>query len=286
MDVQQTSPNFSSNGAIQKTQVNGLDSGTSVGCRHHLPQIAVMARNPKIAQSKTSAKTEMANLEKATVHVEGVGKVLRISEEGMEVEDSPAKTKSNGEDTKDSTEKLLESVEMMDSVSGLGKEETDPVSDKGDANTLTEDESAPTTKPVIEQKTLNEQQNNVVSETNNSPDRASNHSRSRRKSSLLKTETTEKSPAKGDTTMESTSTELSSDDTSSPVGKRHRKPKKLDLETEEDTPKGKAPKEKPIKTKVEVTPEVEAKYPGMYGFTRITEIPEYYRNTGLPVKDA
>ena len=287
MDIQQTSPSFSNNNASQKTQVNGLDSGTPVGFRHHLPQIAVMARNPKIAQSKASAKTELANLEKATVHVEGVGKVLQIREEGMEVENSPPKPKSNGQDTKEAAEKLLESVEMLDTLEPADAvEESVKVSDTGTAglpseadekeiaqsteSSETETLQTPTVSEMETTKPLNietiETENTVATETKkSSPEIPKSEGRTRRKSSVAKAGTTEKSSAEKETVTGSTSanTELSSsDELSSPVGKRQRKPKKLDIEVEAETPKQKTPKEKPAKVKPAVTPDVEAKFPG------------------------
>ena len=280
MDLQQTGSSFSNNGTTPKTQVNGLDAGSSVGFRHHLPQIAVMARNPKIAQSKTSTKTETANLEKATVHVEGVGKVLRISEEVMEVEDTSLKTRPNGEDIKEAAEKLLESVEMMDTVTETVKTDNDLVSETSErksseqANDLVSETSegklsgqaaSPQhSKPEKGQESVNEHSTVSENERNNNADKVSSPSRMRRKSSLDKPETTEKSPLKKVNIVESVSTELSSEELASPVGKRQRKPKKLDIETEEEAPKIKTPKEKTSKPKVEVTPEVEAKYPGRY----------------------
>lgn len=63
----------------QKAVVNGLDApAASSGFRHQLPQIAVMTRNPKIAQSKTSAKSDVVTAEHSTTEVEGVGKVVHI----------------------------------------------------------------------------------------------------------------------------------------------------------------------------------------------------------------
>ena len=270
MDLQQTGSSFSNNGTTPKTQINGLDAGSSVGFRHHLPQIAVMARNPKIAQSKTSTKTETANLEKATVHVEGVGKVLRISEEVMEVEDTSSKTKPNGGDIKEAAEKLLESVDMMETVTETGKTDNDLVSETSEGKSSEQAASPQHSKPEKEQESVNEHptvlENETVlkNETNNNADKVSSPSRMRRKSSLDKPETTEKSPLKKVNIVESVSTELSSEELASPVGKRQRKPKKLDIETEEEAPKIKTPKEKTSKPKVEVTPEVEAKYPGRY----------------------
>lgn len=65
----------------QKPAVNGIDSSpVSSGFRHQLPQIPVMARNPKIAQSKVSTKSAaiVNEHEHSTTDVEGVGKVVHI----------------------------------------------------------------------------------------------------------------------------------------------------------------------------------------------------------------
>ena len=69
--------------SIQKPVVNGMENGPSVtGFRHQLPQMPVMSRNPKIAQSKTqsknSSKDEIGTVEHSTMEVEGVGKVVHI----------------------------------------------------------------------------------------------------------------------------------------------------------------------------------------------------------------
>lgn len=56
-------------------------AGTTVGFRHHLPQIANLTRSTKIAQSKASAKRESNECipdVKATLHVEGTGKVVQL----------------------------------------------------------------------------------------------------------------------------------------------------------------------------------------------------------------
>ena len=323
MDIQQNSSNINSNNT-QKAQINGLDSTSPVGFRHHLPQIATMARNPKIAQSKASAKTEVTSLEKATVHVEGVGSVLQIREEGMEVELSPPKGKTNGQDAKVEAEKLLESMEMMESETSeqvnelsepvakasAGEEKHDETSETDTVNesvgtvtaenketvdsgeqeeeqnktdvTLKSDElksevetnknntanvtevsvkdTTSSKKSVSPKKSVSEEKE--VSPQQKSDSRTRGRSRSAAKSEAA--EKTKENTVKADKTEEGTSTgtELSSDELASPVGKRQRKPRKLDIEEEVETPKPKTPKEKVAKPKLEVTPDLEAKHPG------------------------
>lgn len=64
-------------GQVQKTVVNGSEGmPAGSGFRHSLPQIASINRNPKLAQSKPSAKLDV--LEHSTTEVEGVGKVVHI----------------------------------------------------------------------------------------------------------------------------------------------------------------------------------------------------------------
>lgn len=66
-------------GQTKKPVVNGAETAAvSSGFRHSLPQIAVMNRNPKIAQSKASAKSAVIPLGHSTTEVEGVGKVVHI----------------------------------------------------------------------------------------------------------------------------------------------------------------------------------------------------------------
>ena len=311
MDIQQNNSNFNS-ANTQKAQINGLDTTSAVGFRHHLPQIATMARNPKIAQSKASAKTEVTNLEKATVHVEGVGSVLQIREEGMEVETSPPKGKANGQDAKADAEKSLESMEMMESekVSDSGdalpsagdkvnnevddnvetmesddaitaeentvdtgetekeQSETSVALDKDELKEETETSAVNTTEVAKVDTTVQEKsvktQKSVSNEKENSPKKSETRTRGRPRS-VTKSETREKTKesvskidVKGEGT--GTGTDLSSDDVASPVGKRQRKPKKLDIEEATETPK--TPKEKVVKPKFEVTPDLEAKQPG------------------------
>ncbi|XP_033756392.1 histone-lysine N-methyltransferase NSD2-like [Pecten maximus] len=58
-----------------------IPAGAAVGFRHHLPQIANLTRNTKIAQSKAIAKresTECVPDVEATLHVEGTGKVVKL----------------------------------------------------------------------------------------------------------------------------------------------------------------------------------------------------------------
>ncbi|KAK3095090.1 hypothetical protein FSP39_010180 [Pinctada imbricata] len=52
-------------------------SGQAGGFRHHLPQIANLTRSTKIAQSKTSSKSEKS-ADAATIHVEGTGVVVTM----------------------------------------------------------------------------------------------------------------------------------------------------------------------------------------------------------------
>ncbi|XP_060071280.1 histone-lysine N-methyltransferase NSD2-like [Ylistrum balloti] len=58
-----------------------VSTSPAIGFRHHLPQIANLTRNTKIAQSKASAKREstecIPNVE-ATLHIEGTGKVVKL----------------------------------------------------------------------------------------------------------------------------------------------------------------------------------------------------------------
>ena len=312
MDIQQNNSNFNS-ANTQKAQINGLDTTSPVGFRHHLPQIATMARNPKIAQSKASAKTEVTNLEKATVHVEGVGSVLQIREEGMEVETSPPKGKANGQDAKADAEKLLESMEMMESekVSDSGdalpsagdkvndevadnvetmasdgaitaekentvdtvetekeQSETSVALDKDELKDETETSAVNTTEIAKVDTTVQEKsvkrQKSISDEKVVSPKKSETRTRGRPRS-VTKSETrdkTKESVSKIDVKGEGTGTgtDLSSDDVASPVGKRQRKPKKLDIEEATETPK--TPKEKVVKPKFEVTPDLEAKQPG------------------------
>ena len=329
MDIQQNNSNFNSVNT-QKAQINGLDTTSPVGFRHHLPQIATMARNPKIAQSKASAKTEVTNLEKATVHVEGVGSVLQIREEGMEVEPSPPKGKANGQEAKAEAEKLLESMEMMESeaseqvgdsgdalpstgdkvheevtenvetiesdgaitaetedtvdTSGTEKEqsETDVVLNNDELKGETETSAVNTIDVSNADKPLQEKpvkpKKSVSEEKIVSPKRSESRTRGRPRS-VTKSETEEKtkeSLSKADNKVEGTSTgtDLSSDEVGSPVGKRQRKPKKLDIEEVVDTPKPKTPKEKLTKPKLEVTPDLEAKEPGKLRWsTSLTKYP-------------
>lgn len=58
-----------------KTAVNG--GCTSPSFRHHLPQVANLTRNSKIAQSKAGAKVEPVK-DEATLVVEDTGKVVKI----------------------------------------------------------------------------------------------------------------------------------------------------------------------------------------------------------------
>ncbi|KAL3864307.1 hypothetical protein ACJMK2_005998 [Sinanodonta woodiana] len=68
-------------------QINGNDSQSPpFGYRHHMPQIAMMSRNPKIAQSKSSAKAEAKSVQKATLHVEEAGKIIHIGSDLVEGE--------------------------------------------------------------------------------------------------------------------------------------------------------------------------------------------------------
>lgn len=58
-----------------KAAVNG--GCTSPSFRHHLPQVANLTRNSKIAQSKAGAKVEPVK-DEATLVVEDTGKVVKI----------------------------------------------------------------------------------------------------------------------------------------------------------------------------------------------------------------
>ena len=65
--------------AAQKPAVNGTEALPAVAAfRHSLPQIAMMDRNPKIAQSKVAPKSDVTQVEHSTTDVEGVGKVVHI----------------------------------------------------------------------------------------------------------------------------------------------------------------------------------------------------------------
>ncbi|XP_060585586.1 histone-lysine N-methyltransferase NSD2-like isoform X2 [Ruditapes philippinarum] len=76
----------------QKPVLNGLDSAPAAsGFRHTLPQIAVATRNPKISQTKAPVKVDVSGAEHATTDVEGVGKVVHIGSEVMDVDDSAEK---------------------------------------------------------------------------------------------------------------------------------------------------------------------------------------------------
>jgi hypothetical protein len=64
----------------KNTAMNGTSQAPS-GFRHHLPQIPTMNRNPKIAQSKASAKKEVANppaVANPVLVVEDAGKVVTM----------------------------------------------------------------------------------------------------------------------------------------------------------------------------------------------------------------
>lgn len=63
--------------------MNGTSQAPS-GFRHHLPQIPTMNRNPKIAQSKASAKKEVSSppsANSAKLVVEDAGKVVTMDAE-------------------------------------------------------------------------------------------------------------------------------------------------------------------------------------------------------------
>ena len=64
----------------KNTAMNGTSQAPS-GFRHHLPQIPTMNRNPKIAQSKASAKKEVASppaVANPVLVVEDAGKVVTM----------------------------------------------------------------------------------------------------------------------------------------------------------------------------------------------------------------
>jgi len=60
-----------------ESTVNG-PGVVSTGFHHALPQIAAVSRPTKLAQSKSSSKSDLAVTELSTSEVEGVGKVFHI----------------------------------------------------------------------------------------------------------------------------------------------------------------------------------------------------------------
>ncbi|KAL4232100.1 Histone-lysine N-methyltransferase [Mactra antiquata] len=239
----------------QKPVMNGIGSSpTSCGFRHQLPQIPVMARNPKIAQSKGSTKAGVVvnEHEHSTTDVEGVGKVVHIGSDVMDVDDSIDKMLDDMEKTNDGTDNKNSSdaKDADDSVPADKKQE----SSKGKKSEITKfsDEKQGESDAVQKKDSSNDKQNDAAgeivadqsAETEVKP-KAGNASKKPRKAKQQKAPEVDKNASMSD---ESPS-------------KRQRKPKVFEDEPSVPLKTVKSPAEKSIKQKPVITPELEAKFP-------------------------